>query len=232
MILLGIETSTRRSSVAIAVEGVVVHEVSHDAPRGHGAFLAPAIREALDAVDAAPDGVAVGIGPGLYTGLRVGMATAAAFASARGIPIVGITGLEALVARARNAGAEGAVVATIDARRGQVFWLVDEPAGEVDTEGAAHGPVVGTSEELEAILASLWGAHAQVEVIGEVGAPEAAFPSAVELLELATPRFAQGATVGPGALRPVYLRDADVRIGWTERTVPLQGSTSLPGAAR
>jgi tRNA threonylcarbamoyladenosine biosynthesis protein TsaB len=230
MILLGIETSTRRSSVAIAVDGVLVLEVSHDAPRGHGAFLAPAIRQALDAVDDAPDGVAVGIGPGLYTGLRVGMATAAAFASARGIPLVGITGLDSLVARARHEGPSAAVVATIDARRGQVFWLVAEPAGDVGLEGAAHVPVVGTFDELEAVIAPLTLRPTPVRVIGEVGAADVSYPSAVELLELATPRFLRGETVGPDALRPVYLRDADVRIGWTERTVP-SAASPLAGAS-
>lgn len=230
MILLGIETSTRRSSVAVAVDGVLVLEVSNDAPRGHGAFLAPAIRRALDAVDDAPDGVAVGVGPGLYTGLRVGMATAAAFANARGIPLVGITGLEGLVARAHHEGASAAVVATIDARRGQVFWLVDEPAGDAGAGGAVHAPVVGTLAELEAVIASLPLGPAPVRVIGEVGAADVSYPSAVELLELATPRFVRGATVSADALRPVYLRDADVRIGWTERTVP-SAAPPLAGAS-
>jgi len=228
MILLGIETSTRRSSVAIAVDGVCVHEATHDAPRGHGAFVAPAIRQALDAVEGRPDGIAVGIGPGLYTGLRVGMATAAAFASARGIPLVGITGLEALIARARNESVQGAIVATIDARRGQVFWLVDEPSGDVASPDPAQAPVVGTLDELETLVRRLSAAHAQVHVTGEVGATHASFPSAVELLQLAAPRFARGETIGPDALRPVYLRDADVRIGWTERTVP--SVATVPGA--
>jgi len=231
MILLGAETSTRRSSVAVTVDGRLVHEETHDAPRGHGAFLAPALRRALDAVDGAPDGVAVGTGPGLYTGLRVGMATAAAFASAREIPLVGITGLEVLVARARSDGATGPVVATLDARRGQVFWLVDvplpTPVAPVAPVGAV-GPVVGTQDGLGEVLAALAAAGTPAHVIGEVGAPELTWPTAADLLALAAPRFAAGEGVAPGALQPIYLRDADVRIGWAERTAPVPADGGQP----
>jgi tRNA threonylcarbamoyladenosine biosynthesis protein TsaB len=216
MILLGIETSTRRSSVALTQDGDCLFEVSHDAPRGHGVFLGPAVRAALDAAGAPPDGVAVGTGPGLYTGLRVGMVTAIVFAAARRVPMVGIGGLDVLIARARLDGVTGPVVATLDARRGQVFWRVDRP----DDPAAPDGPVVGAQATLDALLAEFAHAGTPAHVVGEVGVSAPSWPSAVDLLTLAAPRFAHGDTVAPDALRPVYLRDADVRIGWTERTVP------------
>lgn len=67
MIVLGIETSTVWSSVALLADGrIVAHERRKDA-RGHGAFLAPAIRRCCDALPtsvAAVGAVAVGTGPG------------------------------------------------------------------------------------------------------------------------------------------------------------------------
>ena len=225
MRVLGIETSTARSSVALLDDGRVCAHVAHVDARGHGAFLAPALRRALDAADGPVDAVAVGVGPGLYTGLRVGMATAAAYAAARHLPVVGVSGLDTLASRAAaDAGpaAAGATwVTTLDARRGQWFWAVH--TGERPDPVA--GPHVGTRAELDADLARL-AADGPVHVVGEAADPvgeEPDRPDAADTARLAAARLAavpaaeRAATFAPAALRPVYLRDADVRIGWDVR---------------
>jgi tRNA threonylcarbamoyl adenosine modification protein YeaZ len=227
MIVLGIETSTARSSVAVLDGGVVVASEHHEDARGHGAFLAPAVRRCLEPAGgaAALAAVAVGIGPGLYTGLRVGMATAAALASARGIPVVGIGGLEVL-ARMPAAGADeagsdaGLVVATLDARRGQVFWAVHEQ--QATMARCIDGPRVGTREQLDAVVAEL-AEQGTVRVVGELAAEAVVRPDAVVLARLAAERLGAvaparwTATFSPAALAAVYLRDADVRVGWNAR---------------
>jgi tRNA threonylcarbamoyl adenosine modification protein YeaZ len=243
VIVLGIETSTARSSVAILVDGAVVAHEEHEDARGHGAFVAPAIRRCLDVIRDGPgpvavDAVGVGTGPGLYTGLRVGMATAAAFAAASDVPVVGIGGLDALAFA--SGVVDATVVTTLDARRGQVFWAVHRPASEAASEaglgsglgsGAAaltcvDGPHVGSREQLDAALAVLEaavleaaGSDGPVRVLGEVGGMTVERPDAVataRLAQRALERAAAGHTpVAPPT--PVYLRDADVRIGWDER---------------
>lgn len=221
MIVLGIETSTARSSVALVVDGeCVAHEVHEDA-RGHGAFLAPAMRQCLSAIPSPPgsvDAVAVGVGPGLYTGLRVGMATAAAFCSARALPIVGCSGLDTLAQSdaARIARDGDLLVTTIDARRGQVFWAVHRREG--GSSRLLDGPRVGSPADFERVLHR--PAHdGAVHVIGEVGAEEIVRPDAVDTARCAVPVLEAEPwdTLTPQALAPVYLREADVRIGWTER---------------
>jgi len=230
VIVLGIETSTACSSVAVLVDGAVTAHEQHEDARGHGAFLAPAMRRCLDAVGgaAALGAVAVGTGPGLYTGLRVGMATAAALASARVVPVVGVGGLEVLarMATGRTAAHEGTVVTTLDARRGQVFWAVhapdpSQPAGEAVLR-CIDPPRVGTREQLDAVLAEL-AAQGPVQLVGEVGGDALLRPDAAVLARIVTERLATvapgsaAATFPPAALAAVYLRDADVRIGWNER---------------
>ena len=214
MMVLGIETSTARSSVALLVDGDVVAHVAHEDARGHGAFLAPAIRRCLDAAPGPLDAIAVGTGPGLYTGLRVGMATAGAFASARGLPVVGVDGMDTL---ALGCGiVDTTVVTTLDARRGQVFWAVHRPDGGALRRVAE--PRVGTREELDAVVGRL-AADGTVRLVGEVGAAEVLRPDAADTARLATRRLAAEPRdrFVAAALAPVYLRDADVRIGWDER---------------
>jgi tRNA threonylcarbamoyl adenosine modification protein YeaZ len=93
-------------------------------PRRHGEFLAPAIAFCLEQsgrTAADVSGVAVGLGPGLYTGLRVGIATAQAFAAAlASCRSVGMCGLDVLAFQARHV--RRLICATLDARRGEVFW--------------------------------------------------------------------------------------------------------------
>lgn len=220
MNVLGVETSTARSSVALLADGEVVAHVAHEDARGHGAFLAPAIRHVLDAVGGRIDAVAVGTGPGLYTGLRVGLATAGAFASARRLPIVGVGGMDAL---ALGSGVTDRVVVTVlDARRGQVFWAVHRPAA---TTGSAlpsllraEGPSVGSRAELDADVARLAGTGPLV-VVGEVGADTVLRPDAADTARIGSRMLDDAADAATLAVvpEPVYLREADVRIGWDER---------------
>ena len=76
-----------------------------DWPAGyrHGETLLPAIAALLERLDLAPTSpaaIVVGTGPGAFTGLRVGIATAKGLAHALGVPIVGVSTADALLAGA------------------------------------------------------------------------------------------------------------------------------------
>lgn len=229
MLILAIETSTPRSSVALVSHDGVVAAAQLGVPRRHGEFIAPAIAFCLDQAGRTTDdvtGVAAGTGPGLYTGLRVGLVTAQTIAMARGLPVVGLCGLDVLAFQARHV--RRSVVAVLDARRGEVFWAHYQPVpGGVQREGDLR---VGRPDELAAELQSTGAEHL---VIGdgarryrdhfdelqhvEVAVDGRSEPEAVDLGTLAVPRFVREETARPGTLRPVYLRHADARIGWEQR---------------
>lgn len=227
MLVLGIESSTARGSVALADHRGPVAAASLSVPRRHGEFLAPAIAFVLAQAGRTVEditAVAVGIGPGLFTGLRVGLATAGTLAAARRVPVVGISGLDVLAFQHRHS--TRLIAATVDARRGEVFVSLYRP-----TPGGVEQitqPRVGSPDDVAAELSAQDG---PVLVVGD-GVPvleghleaaprlhvgSATPPEAADLVDLAVPRVLREETTSPYELAPMYLRQADAKIGWAAR---------------
>jgi tRNA threonylcarbamoyladenosine biosynthesis protein TsaB len=124
-VILGLDTATPATVVAILPdEGEPVqlrHEPSPGERPGHATQLLGLARRVLDAVGADFDDVrriGVGVGPGTFTGLRIGVATARALAQATGAEVAAVSTLEALAAAADT---DRAVLAVLDARRGEAY---------------------------------------------------------------------------------------------------------------
>jgi tRNA threonylcarbamoyl adenosine modification protein YeaZ len=100
--LLAIDTAT--SVVIVAAgrpDGSLLAARTFAAEHRHGSHLLPTIDALLEAEGLSLTrlrGVVVGLGPGAFTGLRVGLATAKTLAHALGLPIVGVSTAEALLA--------------------------------------------------------------------------------------------------------------------------------------
>jgi tRNA threonylcarbamoyladenosine biosynthesis protein TsaB len=228
MLILGIETSTPHSSVCLATLDGVLASASLGVPQRHGEFVAPAIdfclRQAGSVVDDIT-GVVVGTGPGLYTGLRVGVMSAKAFATARRLPIVGLSGLDVLAFQVRHV--RRLVCAAVDARRGEMFWAFYRPApGGIQRVTDLR---IGAPDML---AAEIEGAAEECLVVGDgglrfrraledagatVGGTGTAWPLASHLAEIAIPRFIREETHNAHEIHPIYLRVADARIGWEKR---------------
>ena len=109
--ILAIDTAT--SQVVIATgsqDGVADGVATWTAGYRHGETLLPTIGRFLGEQNIRRSrlaGIVVGTGPGAFTGLRVGMATAKGMAHGLGIPMVGVSTGEALLAAA---GVERAVL--------------------------------------------------------------------------------------------------------------------------
>ena len=97
--ILGIETSSQVSSVAIVSESRVLGEVSIYTRFSHSAKLIENIAQLFKITEVNRENlkaIAVSIGPGSFTGLRIGLATAKSLAYAWKIPILGIPTTETL----------------------------------------------------------------------------------------------------------------------------------------
>jgi tRNA threonylcarbamoyladenosine biosynthesis protein TsaB len=172
--ILGFDTATRATAVALADEGGAVLEARDDPPRGerprHVSRLLPLCAELLDRAGVGFEQLArlaVGVGPGTFTGLRIGVATGRALAQASGTALVGVSTLHSLALNARTDEALpefGAVVAVLDARRGEAFaaaWGANqlEPGAEPLIAPGAFTP--------ESLAGRLSGLSSPVLAIGE-----------------------------------------------------------------
>lgn len=241
MLVLGIETSTPHSSVCLGTERGLLASAALARGQAHGEFVVPALRFCLRQAGVAIGdvaGVAVSLGPGLYTGMRVGIATAQTLAHARGLPVVGLASLDLLAFAVRHV--RRPVCAALDARRGELCWAFyrSAPGGVQRVTEYRLGPPSKLAGEIEAhpddVLAVGDGAVAQQALLESAGAQVAsrarAYPSAADLVELALPRFIREETQRPEELVPIYLRNADARIGWRNRGA-LRGGTPPAGSA-
>ena len=99
MVVLALDTTTRRGSVALARDGVIVEAYAGDPAVTHGQRLPGDLTYLLDRhslVVGDIDLFAVAAGPGSFTGLRIGIAPMQGWALANARSIIGISALDAL----------------------------------------------------------------------------------------------------------------------------------------
>lgn len=204
MIILGIDTATSATTVAVGRSGATVSRRTVD-PHGHVESLAPMIAEVLDESNLSPadiDVVACGVGPGPFTGLRVGISTAIAMATTLNRPVVGVCTHD-VIARATLAQpstsaeggdgelVEGVLVATT-ARRAETF------VSTYDRNGVrSSGPIAVSNDD-----AREWILSDQHIVSGDAvprlldgGAPISwgvTFPDASDLIAIVQERHESG----------------------------------------
>ncbi|MBE3590145.1 MAG: tRNA (adenosine(37)-N6)-threonylcarbamoyltransferase complex dimerization subunit type 1 TsaB [Firmicutes bacterium] len=251
--ILAFDTSGASLSVALWEGGRTVWLFTREFPPGrpgHAAALVPAWQRGLVECGwsvSSLDGVGVTVGPGSYTGLRIGIASAKGLALARGLPAAGVGTLEALAWP--WLGPECAVLAWLDARRGQVFAAVYAAAapaggaapGGAGAAGAPGAPRTGEAPGEDAAPAGTGALHAHAAP-GDAAplelAPPARMPSA-EAAELAA-QAAAGAgravlcAAGDGELAPgaaAALAAAAARRGLRLWRAPLAARVSAEAVA-
>lgn len=229
VIVLGIDTSTNHTSIALGTERGTMAEAQFEGPRKQDEVV-PAIQRLLDwsGTDlASVSGIAVGLGPGLYTGLRVGIEVAKSLAQVLRVPIVGIPSLDVLAFPFRTTRRR--IAAVLDARRGEVFFafyrsvpggIVRDGGYRVDRPAALAAELVASPEEVLLVGNGAILYRRELEEPGSRAAfaPAAlAHPWAPALVEVAAPRFIREQSDRLSDVVPLYLRKTDAEIAWDQR---------------
>jgi tRNA threonylcarbamoyladenosine biosynthesis protein TsaB len=222
MLLLAIDTSGKQGSIALARAGERSadggdFEVIEIEPLGGGTFsaqLVPQIADLLSSHGFTKHNIGafvVASGPGSFTGLRIGLAAVKALAEVLGKPIAAVSLLEVCVFAS---GAQGKVMAALDAGRSEVYvgeYEIPARAGLVPREhiltrseflAQARGWTVVTPDS---VLASATGA---------AGLSVSTLPpiSAAGIARLGWRKIQSRETVTPEQLEANYIRRTDAEM--------------------
>lgn len=175
------------SAALLLADRVVLHEEAMD--KGQAERLMPMLESLLAEAGigwADLRALAVGTGPGNFTGVRIAVAAARGLALGLGIPVVGVTRLEAAAH-----GLPRPLRVTQDARRGEIYvqdFLADGPGqARIAPAGADASPIPVTG------------------TAAGVGALDPAMPLAVAIARIGATR----ARTPQSRPAPFYLRSAD-----------------------
>lgn len=139
--ILHLETATKVCSVALSSNGklIALKETQEDG-YSHGENLTLFIEDLLKSANLSMkdlNAVSIASGPGSYTGLRIGVSTAKGLCYALGIPMIAIDALTSLCEIAREKHSDQNLCAMIDARRMEVYSIIQDKDGNVLKEISA-----------------------------------------------------------------------------------------------
>jgi len=229
MIVLGIETSGERGSVAVVRDEGLLAEYYFPEGHRHARNIMVGIDEVVGRAGVGKreiNAVAVTQGPGSFTGLRVGVTCAKTLAWALGWRAVGVPTLDVLaqnVLPERRPDAEHAAPAAVcpllDARRSFVYGAVFLRQGErwVDSTGMIAGPPAQVAARIPpGTLIFGTGVAAYPEVFGSpgsavwsVGPEELARGHARHTAWLGLRLLREGKDVNPLKLLAMYYRPTE-----------------------
>ena len=227
--ILGIETSVENVGVALGDHSGIRATAAISSDRKHAESLTPMIQFVLQQAECSMSDVsaiAVDIGPGLFTGMRVGIATAESLAWALDVPVLPVCSLDALAATAK--WSDMPIVASLDARRGEVYWAlyrtrgtelqrVIEPQVSSPDDVAIH--IADRAEEVLCIgsgfkrYAETFENNPWVRILGG----DTVFPTASAVVSLGAAALLNGGGIAPDKVEPMYLRAPDAEINWKTR---------------
>lgn len=122
MKVLGIDTSSLATSIAVIEDNKLICEYTVNTKKTHSQKLMPMIENMLSMSDINVneiDMIAVCDGPGSFTGLRISMATAKAIAHVNNLPIVNVNSVELLAGNMDLCDKK--ICSILDAQRTQVY---------------------------------------------------------------------------------------------------------------
>jgi tRNA threonylcarbamoyladenosine biosynthesis protein TsaB len=216
VLILAVDTSTEQAGLAVLEDGVLRAEWSWTSAGNHSHHLHRLLRSLIETegIEARNlDAVVVATGPGSFSGLRVGVSFAKGLALSVGIPLVGVSTLDAIAFAGFFLSRE--ILATIPAGREQLYVGHYRGAEEHFVRTGDYA-IMLPSEAIEFVGPETMlcgpGAEAVAEELSKQGQPWQQEPSLWRLrrpgflAELGRRTLAEGAADGVYTLEPLYIR--------------------------
>ena len=223
MLVLALDTSTSRGSLALVSNQRLLAEYTLDSPASYLNRLLAGIDFLLQESGHIIKNVsliAVSQGPGNFTGLRLGLSTAKGLALAIGCPVVAVNTLDALAANFPLA--DGPVCPVIDAKKNEIYAAFYRCAGAVSSLSGDYlllSPKALGARILEPTLITGPGLERYgslfKELLGDLAVyppPEFNYVRAGVLARLGLQQFLAGNIPDLDALTPFYLRPPDAEL--------------------
>ncbi len=234
MNLLALDTSSDACSVALMVDGNMIHD--HQlAVRKHTELILPMVDGIMSDAElqiSDLDGIVYGRGPGSFTGVRVSVSLTQGLALGADIGVLGISSLQAVAQSCLREHDDKQVLSCIDARMNEVYFccyqstadglmdaLIDEqlcaPSAIFKLSKLATSHKQPTSRTTEWV-AFRWAGSGADRYAGEITPAlnlsggqirTGCLPQARDLLSLALPFARSGSWQDPAMALPCYLRN-------------------------
>ena len=214
---LAIDTSTDTASLALVQDSEVLAELTWRCGQNHSTQLLPHLVHLLNQGNLniqSTSGIIVARGPGSFNGLRVGISTAKGLAFSLGVPIVGISSLEAEAYQHAETGLP--ICPIFNAGRGEIATAIyQKKHNEWHQLTAEHITTVETlysqittktifcGEFIPLIATQL---RKQLKQKAVIPSPAAGLRRASFLAELGLKRLKASDYDNPATLQPLYLR--------------------------
>ena len=222
MRVLGIDTSSRFLSIALAEGKVIVAEESYLLERRHSSLLIPKIKKMLKRAAFSiydVDAFVVGLGPGSFTGLRIGVSTVKGFGIATKKPCIGIASIDALALNAK--WAHGSIVPIIDAKRKNVYSAIYKKgkssivrkssymlSGLDELMKKVKGDVIFLGDGIDLYRKGISSQNKKAVFLEE----KHWYPHAGNLIRLALPKIKRHRKYSLNELEPIYLYPKDCQV--------------------
>lgn len=230
MKVLGIDTSSNATSIAVIEDNKLICEYTVNTKTTHSQKLMPMIENMLKISEINVndmDMISICQGPGSFTGLRIGMATAKALSHVNNLPIVGVNSLELLAGNMDLSDKK--ICSILDAQRTQVYMgqykfennkLVEIKSVDVVEIDELLEELKSSNEEWILVGEAVYKYEDKIKEIENicVPAPSHNVNKASSLCTIAMNKYDQNIDVYDCyTINPVYIRKSQAEVQYDEK---------------
>ena len=230
MKVLGIDTSSLATSIAVIEDNKLICEYTVNTKKTHSQKLMPMIENMLNMSDIninEIDMIAVCEGPGSFTGLRIAMATAKAIAHVNKLPIVGVNSVELLAGNMYLC--EKKICSILDAQRTQVYMgqykfdnnkLVELKGVDVVEIDELIEELKNTNEEWIIVGEAVYKYEEKIKAASNINipAPSHNVSKASSLCSIAIDKYKNNVDVYDCyTINPLYIRKSQAEVQYDEK---------------